>query len=168
MDESHATLPVPTRTRRGEREAEQTYTGEAAQVSGLLPCTICFFPLGHRRRLRPRLPQAHLARQRPRIGFPLAAPPFWKACHCAQAGPTARASGQVKKVCSPKPVLLVRVLRAAARAGSRPGARAAARSWAGGGAPGLELGIASLGSAGILRSILQTALGERGRKRRRN
>ena len=70
MDESHATLPVPTRTRRGEREAEQTYTGEAAQVSGLLSCTICFFPLGHRRRLRPRLPQAHLARQRPCIGFP--------------------------------------------------------------------------------------------------
>ena len=84
MDESHATLPVPTRTRRGEREAEQTYTKEAAQVSGLLSCTICFFPLGHRRRLRPRLPQAHLARQRPRIGFPLAAPPFCKACHCAQ------------------------------------------------------------------------------------
>ena len=75
MDESHATLPVPTRTRRGEREAEQTYTKEAAQVSGLLSCTICFFPLGHRRRLRPRLPQAHLARQRSRIGFPLAAPP---------------------------------------------------------------------------------------------
>ena len=65
MDESHATLPVPARTRRGEREAEQTYTKEAAQVSGLLSCT-----LGHRRRLRPRLPQAHLARQRLRIGFP--------------------------------------------------------------------------------------------------
>ena len=63
MDDSHATLPVPSWISRGEREAEPMYTGEAAQVSGLLSCTICFFPLGHRRRLRPRLPQAYPARQ---------------------------------------------------------------------------------------------------------
>ncbi len=65
MDDSHATLPVPSCTSRGEREAKQMYTREAAQVSGLLSCTICF--LGHRRRLRPRLPQAYPARQRPYI-----------------------------------------------------------------------------------------------------
>ena len=43
MDDSHATLPVPSCTSRGEREAKQMYTREAAQVSGLLSCTICFF-----------------------------------------------------------------------------------------------------------------------------